>query len=230
MAKKLVPDASELSVNGDGTRDLDTHTLTAAEDPIEQPVRTEELLDVHDLYVDPEEDGLSDIAIRLPARIPITKPAKNVWVTVCPDSTYTRVVVIYEHPTAERSTTFLVAGKDLQEEMRMKYGAVKRRLYLAQDFNKHLFLWPLGLPSHDGTANSWVQSGEQAIDAAKRGWVHISSQRQRQEYLIDVAKPGILPDPQWPVESFDEIFKRAMRGIVLSEGDHPVLRRLREGA
>ena len=230
MAKKSVSlENGQPSMNGTG--DLEAHDPAAAEDPEEQPVRTEELLDVQDLYVDPDEDGLSSVvAARVPTRIDITKPAKNAWVTVCSNPAYTRVVVMYEHPTQERSKTFLVAGKALQDEMRAKYGAMKRRLYLAQDFNKRLFLWPLGLPSRDGTVNPWVQSGEEAIEQAKRGWVHVVADSRYQKYDVEMAKPGIIPAPQWPQESFDEILRRAVRGLVLSEGDHPVLRRLREGA
>lgn len=232
MSKKVTTDDIRPSVNGSvntGAGDLEGHDITDAEESEEQPVRTEEILNVQDLYVDPDE-GLSDIAVRLPARVDIVRPTKNVWVTVCPDPAYTRVVVMYDHPTPERITTYLVAGKALQDEMRTKFGAKKRRLYLAQDYNKRLFLWPLGLPSSDGTVNTWVQSGEQAIAAARNGWVHLIGNRLRQEYDVEVAKPGIIPDPQWPAESFDDILRRAVRGLVLTESEHPVLRRLREGA
>ena len=232
MPKRVVTDDIRPSVNGsvNSAGDLEILEITAAEDLAEHPVRTEEIVNLADIYVDPDEDRLSDIAVRLPARVDIVKPAKNAWVTVCPDPATTCIVVMYEDTSQARSTTYLVAGRALKEEMCTRFGAKKRRLYLAQDNNKRLFLWPLGLPSSDGSINSWTQSSEQAVAAAKSGWVHVVANRLRQEYDIELAKPDIIPDPQWPAESFDDIVRRAVRGLVLVEGDNPILRRLREGA
>jgi hypothetical protein len=212
-----------------GTPEPDALDLMAADIPDATPVRTAELLDVQDLYVDPDDDELSRIAVRLPKSIPVRRPTKSEWVTVHPDPDYTRVVVLFEHRAKNATAYYFVLGAALQKELRKKYGAVARRIYLAQNNDGHLFLWPAGLPATDGSVNKWVQSEYQRIEAAQTGWIHSAADQHEQTYDIDYDAYGRIPPPEWPAESMDDLVKRAAKPCTIQEGDHPLLRRLREG-
>ena len=231
----IVTEENGLGIQGpqpssNGVDDQDAAELTAAEVPNDQPVSTEELIDVQDLYVDADEDELSSIAVRLPKSIPIRRVSPSEWFTVHPDPAYSRVVVLLDQKTGNKETTYFVSGAALQKEMRKKYGAKNRRIYLAQNNDKHLFFLAVGLPAKDGSVNRWTQNGYVRIEAAKRGWIHSSADMEDQNYDLDFAVEGKIDPPQWPTESMDVLVQRAAKQHMIVEGDHPLLRRLREGA
>src|SRR5215475_2611967 len=211
MAKKAsVPaDVAEPSLNGVVP---DDDALTVEEETGDTSTQIDALLDVADLYASVDDDTDAPIQItRVPYTLDVMRPRKSMWVTVCPDPEYTRVVVIYTDKTHSTGTDYFVKGKALQEEMCRRYGARKRRIYLAQDTEGTLFLWDIGLPSHDGSVNSWVQSAEQAIALAKGGFIHLVANMKRQEYDIDIGTSPLLPKVTWPEASMDDLMQRVRK-------------------
>jgi hypothetical protein len=89
-----------------------------------------------------------------------------------------------------------------------------------------LFLWPIRLPGADGRIDDWSRSAIDAADEAKSGWVRITANMSLGAYDIAVAS-GQIAEPSWPDVPFQEIIKIAFRDKMISDWDHPVLRRLR---
>jgi hypothetical protein len=231
MAKKHIMDTkADVQPSTNGTVP-DDEALTVAEETGETSTQIDELLDVADLYVSPDDDTDAPIQItRIPPTITIWEPpSKSMWFTVCPDPNYTNVVVIYPHSAQSSKTLYLVKGHALQKEMCQRYGARKRRLYLIQDTDRTLGLWSIGMPGPDGTVNPWVQSAERALEYGKHGFIHIAANTALQEYDIDIGTSPLLPRVEWPEISFDDLMRRVKKGNILQEGDHALLRRLREG-
>jgi len=231
MAKKSTQHGTQAEPSVNGVNAGETTDGFVEDEVEEQTPRTEEFLNVEELYADDEDEELDAfVAAHVPTSIPIKRPAKDLWLTVCPDPAYSCIVVLYAYKTGQQETTFLVKGKALQREMREDFGAKRRRLYLCMDYDGELFFWPVGLPAQDGTINSWVQSAGRAIAEGKQGWIRVTARKKLQQYKITIAKPEVIPPPSWPTEDMESLLKRAARDCVLEEGDNPILRRLREGA
>jgi hypothetical protein len=88
------------------------------------------------------------------------------------------------------------------------------------------FIWPIRLADSKGRIDDWSRSAMDAADEAKSRWVRITANMALGAYQIDVAS-GQLPEPAWPDATFQEIVKIAFRDKMISDWDHPVLRRLR---
>ncbi|MGO9117260.1 MAG: hypothetical protein ACLQPD_06565 [Desulfomonilaceae bacterium] len=100
-------------------------------------------------------------------------------------------------------------------------------LFAAINTQKVVFLWPLKLPREEGRTNHWNESAREAVRLAKKGWVRVRSNMTLGAYECMIAG-GKLPDPEWPQDiGFNELVRIAFRDRIISEWQHPVLRRLR---
>ena len=57
-------------------------------------------------------------------------------------------------------------------------------------------------------------------------WVRVASNRQLGAYEVFEAT-GSLPEPEWPAESFEHIFRVAFQDHYIESVEHPAVRRLR---
>jgi hypothetical protein len=89
-----------------------------------------------------------------------------------------------------------------------------------------LYLMKIRLPGPDGRTSEWTRSALEAVDIAKTRWVRIVSRMELGGYQPEPAG-GNLPDPVWPEMTLKEILRVAFRDRVISDWNHPVLRRLR---
>jgi hypothetical protein len=103
---------------------------------------------------------------------------------------------------------------------------VAKRLYLAVNTTKTVFLWPVKLPGPDGQIDSWNQSAGEIADLAKHQWVRVMSNRDLGAYDPKSAS-NLTTEPVWPHVSFEEILRIAFKGKVISSLEHPKLRQLR---
>ena len=92
-----------------------------------------------------------------------------------------------------------------------------------------LFLWPIRLPGADGKIDDWSRSALDAAGEAESRWTRMMANMSLQAYDIIVA-PGQVAKPVWPDLTFQQIIRIAFRDRMIDTLDHPVLRRLREGA
>jgi hypothetical protein len=88
------------------------------------------------------------------------------------------------------------------------------------------FLWPLRLPPPDGKSLAWHETARAAARRAEDVWIRLAANNPAGEYDVLEAL-GELGDPIWPDLPFEQILDIALRGRVIDDADHPVLRRLR---
>ena len=88
-----------------------------------------------------------------------------------------------------------------------------------------LFLWPLRLPGEDGRSNIWHESAREAADLAIRRWISMRANMSLGAYDI-YQGAETLSEPQWPDKSTEDLLNVAFRGHVISEAEHPVIKRL----
>jgi hypothetical protein len=89
-----------------------------------------------------------------------------------------------------------------------------------------VFLWPVNLTRPDSRPNAWNESALLAAQSAMDRWIRVRANHEVGAYEIDTPV-GLLPDPQWPSLSFQNLLELAFRNHIIDAADHPVLRRLR---
>lgn len=118
----------------------------------------------------------------------------------------------------------------IEEDLAMQYLSSARvlrfRLALASKPFDVFFLCHIPTQNQD---NLWNTSNLQACEQAKTMWVSATSRKGEglEGYKIDYARHAdAFPDPNWPVQSFDELIAVTFNGRMIEAADHPGLLRL----
>ncbi len=89
------------------------------------------------------------------------------------------------------------------------------------------FLWPVPLPGPDGRPNRWHESAFEASRRAEQNWLRVVADISAGCYVPHVAA-GNLADPGWPEDlTMADLLRLAFKDRLISNVDHPALRRLR---
>ena len=89
------------------------------------------------------------------------------------------------------------------------------------------FLWPVPLPGPDGRPNRWHESAFEASRHAEQNWLRVVSDMGAGCYVPHIAV-GNLADPGWPEDlTMADLLRLAFKDRLISDVDHPALRRLR---
>ena len=170
------------------------------------------------------QDFASAVGVKkLVTTIPVKKPSKEWFVRTHPDPAYRLQTAVLE--LKEDRETYLVAP-GLWPELASDPTFSPRVLVTAINRQGVLFLWPIRLPGADGKIDDWSRSALDAADEAKSRWVRITANMSLGAYDVAVAS-GQVAEPEWPDITFQEIIKIAFRDKMISDWNHPVLRRLR---
>lgn len=156
---------------------------------------------------------------RLVTTIPIRKPNRYEWFRVHEDSEC-RIPL---WTILDERDIYVVANALASD---LIGDAVPKMLYPAITRQGVLFLWPVKLPGPDGKIDNWNASAAEAADRATRQWVRVAANMALGAYEIFEAV-GTLADPTWPEMAFEEMVRIAVKGRVISDANHPVLRKLR---
>jgi len=157
--------------------------------------------------------------------IPVRKPNKSEFVTVCKDAAFhlqTAALVFKE----DREELFLVdpaLWSALAGDIR------PIGLYTTMNRQNILSLWPVKLPGADGRIDSWNASAMEAVSRAKDGWVRVAANMSLGGYELYEAT-GELPPPQWPDLTMRQILSIAFKDNFIRDLDHIVLKKLRGAA
>lgn len=170
------------------------------------------------------QDFASAVGVeRLITTVPVRKPTKEWFVRTHPDPAYRLQTAVLE--LKEEREVYLVAPV-LRSELASEPTFSPRLLVTSVTRQGVLFLWPIRLPGPDGRTDDWSRSSMDAAEEAKSRWVRVTSNMALGAYDVTVAS-GQVAEPTWPGISFQEIIKIAFRDKMISERNHPVLRRLR---
>ena len=171
-----------------------------------------------------DQDFASAVGVKpLLKTVPVKKPSKEWFVRTHPDPSYRLQTAVLE--LKEDRETYLVSPA-LWMELADEKTFSPRLLVTSITRQGVLFVWPIRLPGSDGRIDDWSRSAMDGADEAKSQWVRIVADMDLNAYRIWPASAQ-LPDPAWPDITFQEIIKIAFRDKMISDSDHPVLRRLR---
>lgn len=153
--------------------------------------------------------------------VPVRKPNRQEFFRVRSGDEWSIDTAILE--IKEESETYLVAPNlwsELSDEVLYK------RLAVTINRQGVLALWPLKLPSSDGSLDNWSRSALDAARMAETAWIKLQSNRSLGAY--DVYKGSDdLPEPVWPQEyDFQQLLDIAFRDYKITDLEHPAIQRL----
>jgi hypothetical protein len=170
------------------------------------------------------QDFASAVGVkRLITTVPVRKPSPEWFVRTHPDPAYRLPTAVLE--LKEDREIYLVAPS-LWSELASERTFSPRLLVASINRQGVPFVWPIRLPGADGKIDNWSRSAMDAADEAKSRWVRVTSNMSLGAYDVAVATAQVA-EPAWPDISFQEIIKITFRDNMISDWNHPVLRRLR---
>src|SRR5205814_3748339 len=90
-----------------------------------------------------------------------------------------------------------------------------------------VFLWPVRLPGVDGKENAWWLSLRTAAEQAMVQWTRVKANTSLGAYDTTAADAE-MAEPAWgELEPFNDLLRIAFKGRLISDLEHPVVRRLR---
>jgi hypothetical protein len=156
----------------------------------------------------------------LVTRVPVRRPNGHTFVRVHPGQDYRFPVDLIELPDEEE--TYLIYSNEVAaalDEVRkpcMLYTAITRQ--------GTVFLWPVKLPRGNKKLVAWHASATEAAETAMKFWVRINADMEVGAYKITVAR-GVIPDPEWPNLTFEELLRIAFQDRLVNSLTHPLVRR-----
>ncbi len=160
---------------------------------------------------------------RVLTSVPITKPRKGWFVRTRPGDEWRAQFAMIERK--EENECYVVSPElaaDLTDDV--------KQYMLVTSINRHgtTFLWPARLPN-GSRQDTWADSALAAVTHAEARWLRVDANMRAGAYDVSIATAP-LPEPEWPEESFDQLFRLAFRDMVIDTLDHPVIRQLRGAA
>jgi hypothetical protein len=158
--------------------------------------------------------------------VPVCKPGKDWWVRTHPNrKDYWIETLLLE---LEEERELYLISPPLHSALITEPMVSRRLLITSVTTQGRLFLWPLKLPAPDGKSNVWHETAMEAARMASSAWVRIAADLSFGTYRVWPAK-AVLDEPKWPNLTFKEIFRLAFQERLISDLNHPVVKRLREG-
>lgn len=151
--------------------------------------------------------------------IPVQRPNRQQFIRTHPDPEYQYDAAALTYD----GETYLVATSMLSA-LEGEYRAVRLQLAIPRDGGAP-FLWPLNLPLEEGRQNPWNVSAMKAAHEAQSAWVRVMSDKTLGMYITRKAE-GIKDEPQWPEQSMNELLGIAFEEKVITQVEHPVVRKL----
>ena len=159
--------------------------------------------------------------MKLLTTVPVRKPSPQDFIRVHPHQDYRRNLLMVN---LKDDREFYVVRPELAGELAGE--TVMKTVYTAINRQGVLFLWPVTLPPPDGKDLAWWRSEREAAELAMTRWVRIKANRSLGANEITAAQ-GLMLDPEWPEQSFQDLVRIAFRDLIIDKPDHTVIRRLR---
>jgi|SRR6516162_2050772 hypothetical protein len=179
-------------------------------------------------------DPFDPANLRLDQRFTETVPVKKLLTTIPVRKPSKQIFFRVHHSPEYRDVFPIIDLKDDREEYivvrplvaELATEIVYKQLCLAMTRQGTLFFLPLRLPGPDGKDMEWWRSLREHADRAKTRWIRVVPNQDLGAYeAIEGAKD--LSEPQWPEVGFWDLIKIAFKEFLITDINHPVVKRLR---
>ena len=155
--------------------------------------------------------------------IAIRKPEPLEWIRVHPDPSYRMGPVPFI--SLKRSGEFYLVLPTLRSSLRPREYWIGE-IFLATNRLSKPFFWITTLQSPTGRISDWYTSAIECAEKAMKEWVQIVADSDAGVYTAPSAEEK-LEEPEWPEQSFDELFRIGFKRRRVESMDHPVFTQLR---
>jgi hypothetical protein len=155
--------------------------------------------------------------------IPIRKPESLEFIRVHPDPNYRMGPVPFI--ALKQNREYYLVKPELRSELRPREYWIGE-IFLATNRLDHPFFWIVTLQSPTGRVSDWYNSALECAERAMRQWVQIVADQSAGVYTVALAEAP-LEDPEWPEQSFQELFQIGFKRRTVNSLDHPIFKQLR---
>jgi hypothetical protein len=158
---------------------------------------------------------------KLLTTVPVRKPNKQEFIRVRPEPEYRENFAMID--LKEDREEYLVRREIMQE---LSGEVVFKTVFTAINRQGVIFLWPVRLPRPDERKTEWPRSEREAAELAMTQWVRTKANMSLGAYETFLPE-GVVAEPVWPDLSYQELVRIAFRDRMITNTEHPVVRRLR---
>jgi hypothetical protein len=201
--------------------------------PVTEPNRVEGIVVKH-----PDEDQLDPELFRLDqseldqpvaktvlTAIPIRKPEPLEFIRVHPDPEYRMTPVTFI--AIKQNREYYLVKPELRRELRPREYWIGE-IFLATNRLDRPFLWIVTTQSPTGRVSDWYTSALDCAERAMHEWIQIVADQSAGVYTVALAEDSdSLGEPEWPEQSFKELFKIGFKRRTVNSLDHAVFKQLR---
>jgi hypothetical protein len=154
--------------------------------------------------------------------VPVRKPSTTqTFIRVHPDEAYRETFAVLEQK--EDRTNYIVLPEIAEQ---IPGEVVAKQLFTTIDRQGIVSLWPIRLPGPDGRLDAWNRAALEAAHLAMTRWIRLKANMALGAYDVFEATAA-FPDPEWPPYSFRDLVEIAFKDLLITDRDHPLLRKLR---
>ena len=155
--------------------------------------------------------------------IPIRKPEPLEFIRVHPDPEYRMGPVSFI--ALKQNREYYLVTPALRSELRLREYWIGH-IFLATNRLDKPFFWIVTTQSPTGRVSDWYTSALECVDRAMKEWVQIVADQSAGVYTVAPAE-SFLEEPEWPEQSFQELFQIGFKRRTVKSLDHPVFKQLR---
>jgi hypothetical protein len=155
--------------------------------------------------------------------IPIRKPEQLEFIRVHPDKEFRKGPVPFI--ALKQSREYYLVKPDVRSELRPReywYGTI----FLATNRLDRPFFWIVTTQSPTGRVSDWYTSALECAEQAMHKWVQIIADQDAGVYTVSLAQ-DCLQEPEWPEQSFKELFQIGFKRRIVDSLEHPIFKQLR---
>jgi len=155
-----------------------------------------------------------------PTRIMARRPAFDMFFRAHPE----RKIMADIYEDRDENKTYLIGQKVVDH---LPVRMTKRvDLYLCVNRRNVPFLFPVPLADVQGRRNTWYESMEDVVIAAREQWIRMESETAIGGYNIIPARNYGDVEPEWPEWSDEVLLAKAFGRSYINSLDHVVVKRL----
>jgi hypothetical protein len=155
--------------------------------------------------------------------VPIRKPEPLEFIRVHPDPNYRMGPVPFI--ALKKSREFYLVVPTLRRELKPREYWIGE-IFLATNRLEKPFLWITTIQSPTGRVSDWYNSGIECAERAMHEWVQIVADQDAGVYTVALAEDR-LEEPEWPEQTFQELFRLAFKRRTVDSLQHPIFKQLR---
>jgi hypothetical protein len=155
--------------------------------------------------------------------IPIRRPEQLEFIRVHPDPEYRMGPVSFI--ALKQSREYYLVTPALRSELRPREYWIGE-IFLATNRLSRPFFWVVTTQSPTGRISDWYTSALDCAERAMHQWIQIFTDQSAGVYTVALAEDS-LEEPEWPEQSFKELFQIGFKRRTVKNLEHPIFKQLR---